>query len=558
MKGGKSLNRKGLAVGIILLFIVSIVAPMTIGNPTRSMEKYNKYNLDAHRFPEGCPEKSFSNEPCKTTVIQNSVKEEPVNPVTLSNEPMDSSWSMYCHDVRHTGQSQYSTVNTTDEEKWQISITDWVESSPVIDKNGIIYVGSDNFYAFYPNGTMKWNYWVEGDIWSAPAIDENGIIYVGTIYAMPNYLYAFYPDGTLKWKYITGDSVYSSSVIGNDGTIYFGQSSGQTGFIKALYPNGTLRWEYHTNGVVYSSPAIGSDGTVYCGSHDEGLYALYLNNGTVKWRFGTGGWVRTAPCIADDGTIYCVSLSNYLFAINPNGTMKWRTDVGAGTSPTIGQDGTVYTGYDHLYAINPINGSVKWAFDPGVGRSIQGATPCHSVDGTIYFGTHIYESDGGEIIAVNPNGTEKWRKMIANGWVDSAPAIAEDGTVYIGSSWQPDGGYLHAFGPGEPKKIEIQQPEPGRLYLFGLGVSKTILENTVIIGSVNVKVRVYSEDQIESIHFYVDGTDQYNMTKPPFEWYINHRYGDLFPLKHTITVTAYYKGGCKWSESIDVLYFHLL
>jgi outer membrane protein assembly factor BamB len=277
----------------------------------------------------------------------------------------------------------------------------------------------------------------------------------------------------------------------------------------------------------------------------------------VKWRFGTGGWVRTAPCIADDGTIYCASLSNYLFAINPNGTMKWRTDVGAGTSPTMGQDGTVYAGYDHLYAINPINGSVKWTFDPGVGRSIQGATPCHSADGTIYFGTHIYESDGGEIIAVNQNGTEKWRKMIANDWVDSAPAIAEDGTVYIGSSWQPDGGYLHAFGPGELKKIEIQQPEPGKLYLFGLSVSKTISGNTVIIGSVNVKVHAYSWNEIESIHFYVDGIDQYNLTKPPFEWRMNQRYGKMFPLKHTITVTGFYKGGYSWSESIDVMYFHL-
>ena len=53
---------------------------------------------------------------------------------------------------------------------------------------------------------------------------------------------------------------------------------------------------------------------------------------------------------------------------------------------------------------------------------------------------------GGDIIAVNPNCTEKWRKKIADEWVDSSPSIAEDGTVYIGSA-TGHGGYLHAFGP---------------------------------------------------------------------------------------------------------------
>jgi outer membrane protein assembly factor BamB len=347
-------------------------------------------------------------------------------------------------------------------------------------------------------------------------------------------------------------------VIGNGGTIYFGD---EDAYINALYPNGTVRWRYQTFGAVLSSPAIGSDGIVYCGSHDGNLYALYPNNGTVKWKFGTGGWVRTAPCTAEDGTIYCVSLDNYLYAVNPNGTMKWRTNVDAGTSPTIGRDGTIYAGWSDLYAVNPINGSVKWVFDPGSDRCIEGGTPAHSVDGTIYCGVIIRLSDmsqGGEIIAINPNGTEQWRNTIADFRVQSAPAISEDGTVYIGSSWNPDNGYLLAFGPGEPKKIEIEKPEPGKLYLFGLGISKTPLGNTVILGSVNVKVHVYSQDQIESVHFYVDGTDQYSITKPPFEWRMNQRYGNIFPLKHTLTVTGYYKGGYSWSESIDVIYFHLL
>jgi hypothetical protein len=110
-------------------------------------------------------------------------------------------------------------------------------------------------------------------------------------------------------------------------------------------------------------------------------------------------------------------------------------------------DGTIYCGYHALYAFNP-DGSLKWIFNPGNIGSIKEGTPCNSLDGTIYFGTHA--SNGGELIAVNPGGTERWRIHLASGYIMSAPAIGSDGTVYVGSyndgslpySW----GYLHAIG----------------------------------------------------------------------------------------------------------------
>jgi outer membrane protein assembly factor BamB len=453
--------------GVAMLFFILTAIPMTIGYNYKYNEQLTssgKYSFSQNHFSKYYTRYHASEIPNyqSSNTIKESIYSPNVEKILVGdavqslyslNDSLNSSWPMYCHDVRHTGQSPYSTANTTGVEKWRMSLVGWVEGSPVIDKNGIVYIGGGGFFAFFPNGIIKWNTsYLHID--SAPAIDENGTIYVGTIYAMPNYFYAFYPNGTTKWKYVTGDSIHSSPVIGNDGTIFFGQNSGDTGYINALYSNGTLRWRYHTSGVVLSSPAIGNDGTIYCGSHDGNLYALYPNNGTVKWKFSTGGWVRTAPCISGDGTIYCVSLDNYLYAVYSNGTMKWRTNVGAGTSPTIGQDGTIYAGWDHLYAVNPTNGSVKWIFNPGSYRCIEGGTPAHSIDGTIYCGAIIRigtNSQGGEIIAINPNGTEKWRITIADFEVRSAPAIADDGTVYIGScSDLGDNSYLHAFGPLDP------------------------------------------------------------------------------------------------------------
>jgi len=443
-----------------------VVTPLVIGYnvkitdkemmvETSAFDRFDKYSLPEmyspgkHTFSvqadDVIPETSVAGslETTSLSFIENGGEESP-SPVTSDDGLMDSAWPMYCHDTRHTGRSPYSTVDNNGYEKWTCKTRDAASGDVVIDNDGTIYIGSSAFHAVYPNGTMKWQYVTYYHVESAPVIDENGVLYFGTIHADSNYLYAFYPNGMLKWKYFVGKSIFSSPAIGNDGTIYFGFGGGYppSGYIIALYPNGTLRWRYHTDEVVYSSPAIGDDGIVYCGSHDTYLYALYPNNGTLKWRYKTGHWIRTAPCIADDGTIYVVSLDNYLHAVNPDGTMKWKTDVGAGTSPTIGQDGTIYAGYSNLHAINPTDGSVKWTFNVG-GNNIRGGTPCNSVDGTIYFGTHIGDTGNGELIAVNQDGTEKWRRSI--GAVESAPAIGEDGTVYVGSN----NGYLYAFGRGE-------------------------------------------------------------------------------------------------------------
>jgi hypothetical protein len=156
--------------------------------------------------------------------------------------------------------------------------------------------------------------------------------------------------------------------------------------------------------------------------------------------------------------VYCVSWDGYLYAIRPNGTMKWRTWVQAGTSPTIGVDGTIYAGWSKLYAVNS-DGSVKWTYDTG--GCIQGGTPCTSVDGTIYFGT-IVNIIYGYLVALNPDGTECWKTFI--GECESAPAIAEDGTIYIGGVDNNNTkSYLYAFGKG-PLKAEANGPYKATFY----------------------------------------------------------------------------------------------
>ena len=372
-----------------------------------------------------------------------------------SGGPMDSAWPMKCHDLHHTSRSPYSTASNPGLEKWRFKCegpTGQVAGGIIIGEDGTLYFGDSswNLYALHPDGRLKWIYKTGGVITSAPALAEDGTLYLG---AWDSYLHAVYStNGTRKWIFPTHANIHCAPTIAPDGTIYIGTlwSLGNGGKVHAVNPDGTEKWRFQTGDAVSSSPAISGEGTIFFGSYDTYIYALNLN-GTLKWQYKTGEQVRGSPSIATDGTIYIGSFDGYLYALYPNGTLKWKCGVGSygtETNPSIGSDGTIYVGRQALYAINP-DGTVKWSFNMGPERHITTSSPAISADGTIYVGTNIGDVSGGEIIAVNSDGTERWRKQIALEFVDSSPSIAEDGTVYIGSFYDTSIGYLHAFGPVE-------------------------------------------------------------------------------------------------------------
>jgi outer membrane protein assembly factor BamB len=454
------LIKRFLVICVFFLLIVTSIGSLSFEGDSKITEQ-NKL-LDDLAFyctsPNGLNEVKFeyykeqllkqdSDENTKEYLISNS--EELITiPNTqlitgLSNGPMDSQWTMFAHDVRHTGQSPYSTSDNPYIEKWRYFSKNGFEMGPVIAEDGTIYAGTGwgVMIAINPDGTKKWEYKTDNIFLGsyAPAIGEDGTVYFG---AWDTGLYAINPNGTLKWRFGSGGIIAVSPAIGEDGTIYCGHVNGD---IFAMNPNGTRKWRYKTGDSVYGTPTIGNDGTIYCSSNDNYLYALYPN-GTLKWRFNRGQ-PSGRTSIADDGTVYNVGAwDNYLYALYPdNGTVKWKCNIKVNSNPSIDSNGTIYIGGDEkLYAVYP-NGTKKWTFDLGNEMWTPGTAPAISADGTIYVGACHGSVAGGSIIAVNPDGTERWRKRICDEWVHLSPCIAEDGTVYIGSKieW---GGYIHAFG----------------------------------------------------------------------------------------------------------------
>ncbi|MFA6473051.1 MAG: PQQ-binding-like beta-propeller repeat protein, partial [Candidatus Latescibacterota bacterium] len=390
---------------------------------------------------------------------------------TLFAQLADSPWPMRGQNLQHTGRgtSLYSASNVV---KWKYQ-TDWaILSSPAINTDGTVYIGSnDNYlYAINYDGTLKWRYQTGNFVYSTPAIGADGTVYVGS---SDKYLYALKSDGTLKWKYLTGNYIYSSPAIGADGTVYVGSSDK---YLYALKSDGILKWKYLTGSYIYSSPAIGADGTVYVGSSDKYLYAI-KSDGTLKWKYQTSDEiVNSSPAIGIDGTVYVGNNGYYICAIKSDGTLKWKYPTGAGirSSPAIGPDGTVYVGSldYYLYAIKS-DGTLRWKYKTNGGVD---SSPAIGSDGTVYIGSwdkYLY--------AIKSDGTLKWKYLTTKGIELSSPAIGADGTVYIGS----DDHYLYAFAPEGEHVVRVSSPDGGQYWIAG--ESHTISWESLNINNVKIE-----------------------------------------------------------------------
>ena len=420
--------------------------------------------------------------------------------IGILDDPMDSPWPTYGYDNQHTSQSPYSTIDNPGQIKWRYLIESGFHSSPVIDNNGVLYIGGKDYYLHSINsdGTKRWSFKCNGRIMNSPAIVEDGTIYIGS---WDNFLYSINSNGSLNWKFNAGGGIDGSPTISPDGTIIFGVLGPgyDIGRLYALNPNGTIKWYYDTGGWIYSTPAISYNGIIYVTSHDRYLYALNLTNGSLIWHFRMGDW-SGSPSIGDEGVIYIASLDDYLYAIYPNGTMKWKTEIDYGShgTPAIAMDGTIYIGGKFFYAINP-NGSIKWIYQGwnSYDYEIQSSTYAISNDGIVYFVISESSGWGGDLIALNKNGNLIWRKLLSN--IEDqycSPIIGEDGTVYIGSQFVESGysyGFLNAFGNGEVNNnisieinggigLEIIIKNNGDLSIYDLEINITMDSIWMIAG----------------------------------------------------------------------------
>ena len=230
-------------------------------------------------------------------------------------------------------------------------------------------------------------------------------------------------SGVLNWSKDIADGTsfptVRSIVFGADGTIFCTSDSTANHF-NVYDQQGLLKNTFTINGVSQcSEPVVSANGSIYFGTNSGFLYSMN-SDGTEKWKFPNGGGFYS-PSIGPDGTIY--TGGDKLYALNPNGTEKWSISIFAKGPISFGSDGTLYvtSGGNGLYAIR--NGAIVWNVAE-IGNCMSASV---APDGTIYCG-----SAGSYLYSISSTGTINWKYKTLDG-VYTNPAIGADGSIYFGS-----------------------------------------------------------------------------------------------------------------------------
>ncbi len=304
---------------------------------------------------------------------------------------------------------------------------------------------------------------------SSPVLSGDNAVYVGN---NGGQLWSFdAQSGTFLWTFNTTPADFiSSPALGLDGTVYFGS---RNRWAYAITPaadrlSATQLWAAQLDDQIIAGPVLRMDGSqvVYFATNSGRVYARSAIDGSQIWSYPTGGpgsSVYETPAIGADGTIYVGNLNGRVTALNPNGTLRWQTNLMGDfettqtcpglvlpafvSAPTWSRDGggsgTVYVGltmnvfcgaHGHFLALDADDGSIRWAFptDHTIGFGWVGGAAL-GPNGTIHVGGGLLQ--GGvpfqNLFSLSPAGAILDQVYsLLGAVVREGPILGRDGTLY--------------------------------------------------------------------------------------------------------------------------------
>ena len=345
---------------------------------------------------------------------------------------------------------------------WKHKVGGNLESTPAIDDDGNVYVATyTGVHSYSPGGNHRWSSEVSSGDFNAPALSpDNSVLYGGS----DDGAWAIDAEkGDLLWEngdYDFPAGFHSVPAVSSDGSrIYMGcgaERDEADTFYAMNAADGSIAWEYRLTyppqgfhgflGGASFDPKDSS--TIYLTSQHGYLISLTDNGDsyTENWIANIGAEMRMPPTIDANGYIYVGdSETGRVHKVDPRtGEMQggnWPVHVGATelfASIAIGADGTIYANSEdkRLWALNP-DGTVKWN---NLIFETWSSDPLIRDDGKIIGAVQI---DGAaRVAAIRDDGDQaviEWtsdpiaRTLRLN---ETNVNLAPDGTIYITSGDQ--------------------------------------------------------------------------------------------------------------------------
>jgi hypothetical protein len=199
-------------------------------------------------------------------------------------------------------------------------------------------------------------------------------------------------------------------------------------------PSGRIRWRFQADGdYIPTRAAIAADGTVYTQDVYGHLYAV-SPDGALKWIFNAPGTGHDCISVGSDGTIY-IGNTTSIFALTPNGAVRWQFDQNPGAfillGPNVGPDGNIYAvGTQGLGVFSlTAQGNLRWSVTENYSRPIvffQEVVFGPAAQSRLYFHANDH------LRGVGLDGSQVFTFVDHMGFAQGLPqpVVAADGSVY--------------------------------------------------------------------------------------------------------------------------------
>ena len=183
----------------------------------------------------------------------------------------------------------------------------FLNTSPAVLQDGTLVVASrDNILqGFGPDGSVLWQCRMPGQMLGSPVVDREGDIYIGCTFSRrlgePGAFMCCVDGQTLqmRWQYEAGGMIESTPVLGEDHMLYFGDNTGMMYGLSTR--RGDVRWSGKFESAIRSAAVIAKPNLLCFTLDDEVLVGVKCESGAMATDNGTGGWPKLGSDLANSG-----------------------------------------------------------------------------------------------------------------------------------------------------------------------------------------------------------------------------------------------------------------